>query len=479
MSGNATWTAREQALWARIAAHAFEDDSLAQDFTRRLAREQLWSLAQARAAVDEYRRFCFLAVAAGHPVTPSREVDEVWHLHLSYTRDYWQVFCPQALGTPLHHGPTAGGAEEARRYREQYGDTLASYQRYFGPPPPACWPAAGQRFGRRQRLRRVDTERFYIVPRLHLKPRQHALIAIGLLLLVLSPLAMALPANPFDWYGPEFLLLYLALLAATLMLVIVGQGRLRDNGASRQHAPLDVWEAACLAGGSQRVLDAAAAQLISQGLARPDLLDKRLALEPGASDLPPPLRQYAALMAEPRGLELPRHRLDEATRALAQSLTRKRLLLDEETRRRVQALPLKLFGALMAFGAIKVAVGISRDKPVDWLVFLLLLTAVLTLVFWRRQDPVSRAGRQALQAYSSQHSHLKLAPNNRDLAIAVAIGAGAAAFAGTAYADMHAMRHPRGDGSSGDGGGSGGSSDSGGDAGDGGSSGCGGCGGGD
>ncbi|MEZ6192343.1 MAG: hypothetical protein R3C45_13785 [Phycisphaerales bacterium] len=50
--------------------------------------------------VNEYRRFCYLAIAAGHTVTPSDEVDQAWHLHLLYTRDYWEDFCPNVLGTP-------------------------------------------------------------------------------------------------------------------------------------------------------------------------------------------------------------------------------------------------------------------------------------------------------------------------------------------------------------------------------------------
>ncbi len=43
---------------------------------------------------DEYRRFAFLAATAGHPVTPSDAVDQAWHLHLTYSRDYWDRFCP-------------------------------------------------------------------------------------------------------------------------------------------------------------------------------------------------------------------------------------------------------------------------------------------------------------------------------------------------------------------------------------------------
>ena len=47
-------------------------------------------------------------------VQPSSEqVDAAWHLHLTYTRSYWDRFCKETLGQPLHHDPTRGGPAEA------------------------------------------------------------------------------------------------------------------------------------------------------------------------------------------------------------------------------------------------------------------------------------------------------------------------------------------------------------------------------
>ena len=107
-------------------------------------------------AIEEYRKFCFLAVHAGHPVTPSDEVDQVWHLHLLYSRHYWEALCRDTLETPLHHGPTQGGAAEDRKFHDWYDATLASYRRYFGEPPRDCWPAAGERFDAHHDFTRID-----------------------------------------------------------------------------------------------------------------------------------------------------------------------------------------------------------------------------------------------------------------------------------------------------------------------------------
>jgi hypothetical protein len=152
-------------LWRRLLEFRVDAPGAALPFLVRLAREQHgWTLSDAQAAWFEYLRFLYLARRAGHAVTPSNEVDAVWHLHLVYTRSYWDDLCPNVLGAPLHHGPTLGGAAEDQRYREQYEATLASYSRIFGESPPKrFWPPAGIRF--RQQFETHDRRRSVAVPR--------------------------------------------------------------------------------------------------------------------------------------------------------------------------------------------------------------------------------------------------------------------------------------------------------------------------
>jgi hypothetical protein len=134
-SDEPVWTPARQDLWRRVEQHDFEPDTPL-NFTHRLARDHGWSLEDARAAIDAYRRFCFLAIISPTPVTPSEVVDEVWHQHLIYSRDYWTIWCGKTLQTPLHHDPTPGGPEAQMVYRRQYAETLALHERVFGPPRP-------------------------------------------------------------------------------------------------------------------------------------------------------------------------------------------------------------------------------------------------------------------------------------------------------------------------------------------------------
>jgi hypothetical protein len=152
--------------WQALMGHEIGPPDAALTFAARLARENRWSTDFARRVIDEYKRFCFLAVTAGHELTPSDAVDQAWHLHLTYSRDYWERFCPAVLGVPLHHGPTAGGTAERDRYFEQYAQTLKSYEAAFGETPPAdVWPAAAQRFGRDPLAFRVSPHSVIILPR--------------------------------------------------------------------------------------------------------------------------------------------------------------------------------------------------------------------------------------------------------------------------------------------------------------------------
>ena len=154
-------------VWQRLSIYEIGPAQAALPFAARLARDNGWSIAAAARVIEEYRRFAFLAATGEAQVTPSDAVDQAWHLHLTYTRDYWERFCPDVLGTPLHHGPTAGGPDERNRFFAQYADTLARYEAAFGVPPPSdIWPSAAQRLLDDPRARRVHPRDAILLSRL-------------------------------------------------------------------------------------------------------------------------------------------------------------------------------------------------------------------------------------------------------------------------------------------------------------------------
>jgi len=105
-------------LWQRIAGFSLDSPGAELPFSTRLAKENDWTSEFGARAIEEYKRFAYLAVAAGHPVSPPDAVDQVWHLHLTYTQNYWKKFCAEILAKPLHHQPTEGGVAESEKFQD-------------------------------------------------------------------------------------------------------------------------------------------------------------------------------------------------------------------------------------------------------------------------------------------------------------------------------------------------------------------------
>lgn len=153
-------------LLARLESMSLGPDGAELSFERRLARDNGWPTAFAERVCSEYRRFVLLCHRAGQPMTPSDAVDQAWHLHLCYSRSYWQRMCREILGAPLHHEPTSGGTAEASKFADWYEATLQAYEATFGEPPPAdVWPATPARFATAAAFRRVNTAQDWVITR--------------------------------------------------------------------------------------------------------------------------------------------------------------------------------------------------------------------------------------------------------------------------------------------------------------------------
>jgi hypothetical protein len=113
-------------------------------FVQRVAMENCWDLKKAESGIDEYKKFMILAAISPTPVTPSDEVDQIWHLHIVHMKNY-SDFC-KILGKDIIHGPTEGGEVEDARYLDQYQYTLKFYKETFSEPPLEFWPSPTDRF---------------------------------------------------------------------------------------------------------------------------------------------------------------------------------------------------------------------------------------------------------------------------------------------------------------------------------------------
>jgi len=188
----------DAALWNRIHGLNIGPGDVALTFSARLARENGWSPAYAEQAIREYKKFIYLMMRGREELTPSDQVDQVWHLHMTYTRSYWHDLCQDILGKELHHLPTKGGADEQARFRTQYTKTLLAYEKEFGhPPPTSLWPAVETRFSNVERFVRTNKATSWVIK----KP--NPVFTKGLTLLTI-PLFIVSCSDDTDGYGIWF-----------------------------------------------------------------------------------------------------------------------------------------------------------------------------------------------------------------------------------------------------------------------------------
>lgn len=476
-------------LWRRLEQFQLDAPEASLPFSARLARENQWSAGYTRRVITEYKRFAFLAVVAGHPVSPSEDVDQAWHLHLTYSESYWKVFGPEVLQQPLHHQPTRGGVEERLKFQDWYARTLASYEQHFGKPAPAdIWPSPEARARENHNFVRVDRERHWVLPKPRLPAPGLRGLAFGLIPLaaLCSGARFAEPWNPLNWRGPDFLGFYVLLFSICFGLAIWWRRALRLPAAdgSRSMPELDGYATALLNGGPVLAVNTAVANLIRQKAMRVDSRQARL-----TSLVPRPEFDHeleAAVYAAANSTDgVPigevRSICEPVVEATKLPLVQAGLLVADAAGRRAQWRPLGLALAPVLVGIIKIGVGLSRERPVLILVGLCLCTGVLALAVLARRPRRSRHGDAVLRALRARHHALQSPPRNTSILqgadFALLLGLfGMSALADTDLRDLRwALQPPAGDGIGGFGAaGCGG----GGCGGGGGGGGCGGCGGG-
>lgn len=183
-------------LWQKIASFKFDEPRTKFRFADRLARENDWTKKYSLRVIEEYKKFVFLSAICPKPLTPSDPVDQVWHLHLTFTQSYWKDLCQDILQKEFHHNPTKGGKQEQKKFNAYYDYTFQQYSHYFGQDPPSdIWHDAKTRFSETNFVR-VNKDKNLIIEKQNNYP----------VLMVLAILALMSIAT-LIWISPYFLLL--------------------------------------------------------------------------------------------------------------------------------------------------------------------------------------------------------------------------------------------------------------------------------
>ncbi|HEX2549313.1 MAG TPA: hypothetical protein VHM20_05755 [Gammaproteobacteria bacterium] len=90
-----------------------------------------WGREDALHCLQLYKNFLWLQKKYHlEPLVPTREIDEFWHNHILYTKNYFQD-CLQIFGHYLHHQP-ASADENPQHLIQSYLKTKELYFKEFG-----------------------------------------------------------------------------------------------------------------------------------------------------------------------------------------------------------------------------------------------------------------------------------------------------------------------------------------------------------
>ncbi|MCX6316556.1 MAG: hypothetical protein NTW29_04655 [Bacteroidetes bacterium] len=246
-----------QTLWNGIRLFAIDEPGAAVKYSDKLRQSSHWTPAYTSRVIEEYRKFIFLCMVLPRGASPSQAVDEAWHMHLTYTVNYWDGLCANILGKPLHHHPSRGGPEEKHKHTDWYQETLEGYQYYFGEQPPRdIWPPPV--------LQKPDTDQ---------KPdKKIKLYYLFFLLPFLFPLFFD-RLHPFELKGPHFiifLVLLMACIAIALSLHYANRLKnLRSQFEAIDTSSLNIFQFTRTIFGRNRMVQTATIDLIAKGVLVP------------------------------------------------------------------------------------------------------------------------------------------------------------------------------------------------------------------
>lgn len=211
---------QEKQLWDKIQQYSLDTIDASFPFSARLMRENGWTKEYTLEVIEEYKKFMFLVAVSGHPVSPSDPVDQVWHLHLIYTKSYWDEFCYGILGTAVHHNPTKGGKSERQKHVKMYDQTAESYQRYFGTSQPTHIWVNTQDLFKEIYYKRVNMHRNWVIAKpKFIRKRWH-------LAPLLALLAILFMAND----GGGFVVAFITIIVFAVIASLFGSSGTGNNG---------------------------------------------------------------------------------------------------------------------------------------------------------------------------------------------------------------------------------------------------------
>ncbi|CAN5598304.1 hypothetical protein BH11BAC3_BH11BAC3_41530 [soil metagenome] len=382
----------QQPLWENIQSFAIDDPHSSFPFSRKLARENNWTRSFTLTAIEEYRKFIYLCCTLPEGASPSPVIDKVWHLHLTYTTNYWVDFCEKTLSKKIHHHPSKGGDDEQNKHNTWYSDTLKHYTEIFeSTPPKSIWSNENGET-RIKDIEIYDTNYF------------NRITAAFIVLTI----AYVLILNIYKSNGPNFLIHYFILIAAGIFISWILQqhksDRLKQFIEFNFPEEFTTYQAGNFLYNEHRAYQAAIIDLLKRGIVDTDankyILRSMDTLDPETEEnplLPNLIEKYAPgkTFSYLEGLDLVDN--TKLTHASFEKLTRLSNLTDYQK--------FIIPGIIIAIGFARLFQGLANEKPVTYLLLEIGFFSLISLIIAAQYSYTYLVYQMAEQIWKQQNNN--------------------------------------------------------------------------
>lgn len=261
--------------------------------------------------------------------------------------------------------------------------------------------------------------------------------------------------NPLELTGPKFLLFYIVTLVIAIIIAAVLRrllGRSTEDFNVRR-VTVDPYEAAFLRGGPLQAIDTAIAMLVKSKVLKVSKTDRKLSvigrLHAGAHRMEQLVLNAVASKGNAKISDI-RSKVFRSAEPIADRLKASGLVVSDaqwSVARRASALVIAL---VLLLGIFKIGIGISRDRPVGFLVVLCILTAIIALGFFNSRPVATNLGKRTLKQLKEENAALEATARAQpqrlgqgDVALALGLfGFTALAFMDDSWIDLRRAFQP-------------------------------------
>lgn len=366
-------------LWNAVLKFELDDPKDRYGFLMRLAVENKWTLYFAKMAILEYKKFMYLAAVANEMVSPSETVDIVWHQHLIFTSSYTD-FCT-LLSKRIEHIPSTHNPSDAEKFHKAKERTKELYEQHFGKQPKEFWLYSNELDSLNLNKSKIELETLKRV-------------FLGLLAIFIFPIYYIIRPILIQIGNPYFLILYILLFAAVIALLMrfaktaftSFYERIQSNVILRNLTPFEL--VFLQKNKLEFVIHGVVNNLIKNNKIvvltnkRLELIDDGLTDDKYENCVIEIMKEYEPMPYPQLFKIVARNPIYEQ---IEKSIGRiRKTIMDSKQFMQIIKIVLLVFGLFLSIGFSRIISGISRDKPITFLLFALFGLLIVTKIYFNK-----------------------------------------------------------------------------------------------